>query len=96
MEKGTYQRLQLKSTVEWAPILNSHRPKIDKNCSSMCDSCQELEDVEHFVFHCGKHTLERNKHERTVEDILSREGCNDVTCIDLKLLGGYNERPSKL
>ena len=33
----------------------------------------------------------RNRLERRVEDILWREGSNDVTCIDLKLLGGYNE-----
>ena len=75
-------------------ILNSHRAKIDKNFSSICDNCQELEDVDHFVFHCGKYTTERNRLERTVEDILWREGCNDVTCIDLKLLGGYNENVS--
>ena len=24
-----------------------------------------------------------------------REGCNDITCIDLRLLGGYNENISK-
>ena len=72
-------------------ILNSHRAKIDKNFSSICDNWQELEDVDHFVFHCGKYTTVRNRLERRVEDILWREGCNDVTCIDLKLLGGYNE-----
>ena len=75
-------------------ILNSHRAKIDKNFSSIFDNCQELEDVDHFVFHCGKYTTERNRLERTVEDILWREGCNDVTCIDLKLLRGYNENVS--
>ena len=65
-------------------ILNSHRAKFDKNFSSVCDNCQELEDVDHFVFHSGKYTTERNRLERTVEDILWREGCNDVTCIDLE------------
>ena len=30
-----------------------------------------------------------------MEDILFREGCNDITCIDLRLLGGYNENISK-
>ena len=54
----------------------------DKNLSSMCDNCQELEDVDHFVFHRGKYTTERNRLERTVEDTLCREGCNDVTCIE--------------
>ena len=38
---------------------------------------------------------ERDTLERTVEDILFREGCNDITCIDLRLLGGYNENISK-
>ena len=47
-----------------------------------------------IVCHCGKYTTERNRLERTVEDILWREGCNDVNRIDLKLLGGYNENVS--
>ena len=29
-------------------ILNSHRAKIDKNVSNLCETCQEVEDVEHF------------------------------------------------
>ena len=37
---------------------------------------------------------QRNRLERTVDDILCREGCNDTTCIDLKLLEGYNENVS--
>ena len=82
-----------KPTVEWT--FNSQQiAKIDMNVFSMCDSCQELEDVDHFVFHCGKYTTERNRLERTAEDIFCREGCNDVTCINLKLLGGYNENVS--
>ena len=77
-------------------ILNSHRAKIGKIFSSMCDNCQKLEDhnFDHFVFHCGKYTTERSRLERIVEDTLCREGCNDVSCIDLKLLGGYNENVS--
>ena len=27
---------------------NSHRAKIDKNVSNLCETCQEMEDVEHF------------------------------------------------
>ena len=76
-------------------ILNSHRAKIDKNLSNLCETCQEVEDVEHFLFQCAKYSIERDTLERTVEDILFREGCNDITCIDLRLLGGYNENISK-
>ena len=54
-----------------------------------------MEDFEHFLFHCAKYSIERDTLERTVEDTLFREGCNDVTCIDLRLLGGYNEIISK-
>ena len=60
-------------------ILNSHRAKIDKNVSNLCETCQE--------FQCAKYSIERNTLERTVEDILFREGCNVITCIDLRLLG---------
>ena len=31
-------------------ILNSHRAKIDKNVSNLCETCQEVKDVEHFCF----------------------------------------------
>ena len=92
--KGQTNICSVKPTVEWSLNFKHHRAKIDKNFSSICDNCQELEDVDHFVFHCGKYTTERNRLELTVEDILWREGCNDVTCIDLKLLGGYNENVS--
>ena len=55
-----------------------------------------MEDVEHFLFQCAKYSTERDMLERTVEDILFREGCNDITsCIDLRLLGGYNKNISK-
>ena len=41
-------------------ILNSHRAKIDKNVSSLCETCQEVEDVEHFLFQCAKYSKERD------------------------------------
>ena len=47
------------------------------------------------MFQCAKYSIERDTLEGTVEDILFREGCNDITCIDLRLLGGYNENISK-
>ena len=79
--KGQTNICSLNQLLSGHSILNSHRAKIDKNFSSICDNCQELEDVDHFVFHCGKYTTERNRLERTVEDILWREGCNDVTSV---------------
>ena len=76
-------------------ILDSHRAKIDKNVSNLCETCQEVEDVEHFLFQCAKYSRERDTLERTVEDILFMEGCHDITCIDLRLLLAYNENISK-
>ena len=37
-------------------ILNSHRGKIDKNELNICETCQEVEDVEHFLFLCAKYS----------------------------------------
>ena len=54
-----------------------------------------MDDIEHSLFQCAKYSIERDTLERTVEDILFREGCNDITCIDVRLLGGYNENISK-
>ena len=76
-------------------ILNGHRAKFDKNISYMCESCQVLETVDHFLFHCEKYKTERDRMERTVENVLFREGCTDITCIDLRLLGGNDENLSR-
>ena len=92
-EKRTFSALN--QLLSGHSILNSHRAKIDKNVSNVCETCQEVEDVEHYLFGCAKYNIERDTLERTVEDILFREGCNDITCIDLRLLGGYNENISK-
>ena len=43
-----------------------------------------LETVDHFLFHCEKYKTERDRMERTVENVLFREGCTDITCIDLR------------
>ena len=50
-----------------------------------------LEDLDHFLFHCEKYKTKRDRMERTVENVLFREGCTDITCIDLRLFGGNNE-----
>ena len=40
-------------------ILNGHRAKFGKNISYVCEICQVLEDVDHFLFHCEKYKMER-------------------------------------
>ena len=72
-------------------ILNGHQAKFDKNSSYMCETCQVLEDVDHFLFHCEKFKTERDRMERTVENVLFRKICTDIICIDLRLLGGNDE-----
>ena len=49
--------------------------------------------MSNILFHCAKYGIKRDTLERKLEDILFREGCNDITCIDLKPL--YNENISK-
>ena len=49
--------------------------------------------MSNILFHCAKYGIERDTLERKLEYVLFREGCNDITCIDLKLL--YNENISK-
>ena len=86
-DRPTYSALN--QLISGHSILNSHRAKIDKNVSILCETCQEVEDVEIFLFQCAKYSIERDYTlERTVEDILFREGCNDITCIDIRLLEG--------
>ena len=61
----------------------------------MCETCQVLEDVDHFLFHCEKYKTERDRMEQTVENVLFREG----HYIDLRLLllgqGGNDENHSR-
>ena len=45
--------LALNQLLSGHSILNSHRAKIDKNVSNLCETCQEFEDVEHFLFQCA-------------------------------------------
>ena len=35
-------------------ILNSHRAKVDRNVSSMCETCLELEGVDNILSQRGK------------------------------------------
>ena len=54
-----------------------------------------LVDVDHFLFHCEKYKTERDRMERTVENVLFGEGCTGITCIDLRLLGGNDDNLSR-
>ena len=54
----------------------------------MCDTCKVPEDTEHYPFHCDAYQEERDTLEKTVEDVLNREGLNTVSDITLKVLNG--------
>ena len=69
--------------------LNNHRAKIDKTASRMCDTCKVPEDTEHYLFCCDAYQEETDTLEKTVEDVLNREGLNTVVSdITLKVLNG--------
>ena len=68
--------------------LNSHRSKIDKTVSPMCTVCNVPEDTEHFLFHCDAYKEERDCLEKSVEEVLYREGIFTVCDINLKVLNG--------
>ena len=68
--------------------LNSHRAKIDKNISQMCTICKIPEDTEHFLFHCDAYKEEWDCLEKSVEEVLYREGIFTVCDINLKVLNG--------
>lgn len=74
--------------------LNSHKSKLNKTVSSLCETCQEVEDVDHYLFKCVKYRTERSKLEDTVEEILYRENCNDIAIINLQILNGMSEKIS--
>lgn len=76
-------------------ILNNHRAKIDPNISKMCSICQVPEDTQHYLFTCEAYKNERGILEKTVEDILHRQGLNTISDIDLKVLNGEIEDINK-
>ena len=49
---------------------------------------QGSEDIEHYLFHCDAYQEERDALEKTVEDVLNREGLNTVSDITLNVLNG--------
>ena len=69
--------------------LNSHRSKIDKAVPQMCTVCNVPEDTEHFLFHCDAYNEERDCLEKSVEEVLYREGVFTVCDINLKVLNGF-------
>ena len=72
-------------------LLNSHRSKINKTVSELCETCNVTETTEHYLFHCDKYKKEREQLEYRVEDILSGAGLNEVADINLSVLVGVVE-----
>ena len=68
--------------------LKSHRAKIDKNVSQMCTICKIPDDTEQFIIHCDVYKEERDCLEKSVEEVLYREGIITVCDINLKVLKG--------
>ena len=66
----------------------SYRSKIDKAVSQMCTVCNVPEDTEHFLFHCDAYKEERDCLEKSVEEVLYREGIFTVCDINLKVISG--------
>ena len=54
----------------------------------MCTICKIPEDTEHFLFHCDVYKEERDCLEKSVEEVLYREGIFTVCDINLKVLNG--------
>ena len=48
-----------------------------------------MEDTEHFIFHCDAYKEERDCLEKSVEEVLYREGIFTVCDINLKVLNGF-------
>ena len=65
--------------------LNSHRAKFDKNVSHMCTICKIPEDTEHFLFHYEDYKEKRDCLEKSVEEVLYREGIFTVSDINSKV-----------
>ncbi|MEW8546767.1 MAG: reverse transcriptase domain-containing protein [Candidatus Thiodiazotropha sp.] len=76
-------------------ILNNHKAKIDSSNSNLCSTCKVPEDVHHFLFQCDSFSTQRDILEKTVEDILNREGLNSIRDVSLKVLIGNVENISK-
>ena len=71
-------------------LLNSHRANINSTVSELCESCSEMQDTNHFLFHCQYFRKEREQLENSVGDILNGAGLNEVPYIDQAvLIGGH-------
>ena len=69
--------------------LNKYLHRFGKLDSPLCHTCNEAEDVEHYLMRCRSYTQQRNK----LFEKLRKEG---VQNINLKtLLGGSAVTPSK-
>ena len=54
----------------------------------MCTICKVPEDTEHFLFDCDVYKEERDCLEKSVKEVLYREGIFTVCNINLKVLKG--------
>ena len=54
----------------------------------MCTICKIPDNTEHFLFHCDVYKEERDCLEKSVEEVLYREGIFTVCGINLKVLNG--------
>ena len=54
----------------------------------MCTICKIPEDTEHFLSHCDVNKEERDCLEKSVKEVLYREGIFTVCDINLKVLNG--------
>ena len=54
----------------------------------MCTICKVPEDTEHFLFPCGTYNDEWDCLEKSVEEVLHREGLFIVCAINLNVLNG--------
>ena len=83
-DRGTFSVLN--QLLSGHTLLNSHRAKINRTVSELCETCQIKEDTEHYLYYCDKYQTERNKLETTIEDILHREDMKEIQVINLKVM----------
>ena len=76
-------------------LLNSHRAKINRTISELCETCNVEEDTEHYLLHCEKYRVQREQLEDQVEEILNRAGLNEVADINLAVLVGMIDKSDR-
>ena len=92
-DRGTFSVLN--QLLSGHTLLNSHRAKINRTVSELCETCQIKENTEHYLYHCDKYQTERNKLETTIEDIIHREDMKEIQVINLKVMIGAVDKFSR-